>query len=342
MKLCEYGCGREAKFQFKNRKWCCSDFHSKCPEIKKRTSRDLSGKNNPMYGRSHSKEAIKKMSEAKKGKEAWNKGSKHTEETKSKISQQLKGRVSHKKGKSISNETKEKISRNNGKGMLGKKHSNKAKEKISKAVKGNSAWNKGKVGGYSKETRKKMSISHRFTIKDFRELHPFFSQIEEMRYNPDKPGEKEIQVHCKNHLCPNSKEQNGWFTPSKNQMFERIRQLENKDGNGGSYFYCSEECKNICPLYGLRSDPLQNTEKTYTQEEYQQFREFVLIRDNYQCQYCGDLATEVHHERPQKLEPFFALDPDLAWSCCKKCHYKYGHKIGSECSTGNLANLQCI
>jgi len=26
-----------------------------------------------------------------------------------------------------------------------------------------------------------------------------------MRYNPDKPGEEEIQVHCKNHLCKNSK-----------------------------------------------------------------------------------------------------------------------------------------
>jgi len=24
MKLCDYGCGQEAKYQFKNGKWCCS------------------------------------------------------------------------------------------------------------------------------------------------------------------------------------------------------------------------------------------------------------------------------------------------------------------------------
>jgi 5-methylcytosine-specific restriction endonuclease McrA len=90
----------------------------------------------------------------------------------------------------------------------------------------------------------------------------------------------------------------------------------------------------------LKSDPFEKSEKLYTQEEYQQFREYVLERDNYKCQYCGQKAEHVHHERPQKLEPFFALDPDLAWSVCEKCHYKYGHK--DECSTGKLANMVCI
>ena len=36
MKLCDYGCGQEAKYQFKNGKWCCSKNISQCPEIKKR------------------------------------------------------------------------------------------------------------------------------------------------------------------------------------------------------------------------------------------------------------------------------------------------------------------
>jgi hypothetical protein len=30
------------------------------------------------------------------------------------------------------------------------------------------------------------------------------------------------------------------------------------------------------------------------------------------------------------------------WSCCEECHYKYGHKSGTECSTGNLANKICL
>ena len=30
MRLCEYGCGKEAKYQFKNRKWCCSKHWTQC------------------------------------------------------------------------------------------------------------------------------------------------------------------------------------------------------------------------------------------------------------------------------------------------------------------------
>ena len=89
----------------------------------------------------------------------------------------------------------------------------------------------------------------------------------------------------------------------------------------------------------MRGDPNKNTFKKYTNEEYETFRNFVLERDSYICQFCGDEATDVHHERPQKLEPFFALDPDYAWSCCKECHYEKGHK--DECSTGNLAQIIC-
>jgi len=181
----------------------------------------------------------------------------------------------------------------------------------------------------------------RLSIRDIKKQYPFFSQIEEMRYDPDKPGEKEIQVHCKNHLCPNSKEKGGWFTPTKEQFKARKDWLEN-EGKDICYFYCSEKCKEECPLYQSKGgDPFKNIDIIYTQKEYQQFRKFILERDNYKCQYCGKKATEVHHERPQKLEPFFALDPDLAWSCCKKCHYKYGHKTGTECSTGTLASKIC-
>ena len=32
--LCDYGCGQEGKHQFKNGKWCCEDFTSKCSKVK--------------------------------------------------------------------------------------------------------------------------------------------------------------------------------------------------------------------------------------------------------------------------------------------------------------------
>ncbi len=221
--------------------------------------------------------------------------------------------------------------------MYGKKRSKRTKEKLQKANIGKTYDEK-----FGLEKALKIKNKKKLTISKIRKRYPFFSQIEEMRYNPDKPEEKEIQVHCKNHSCENSKEKSGWFTPTRIQLSERIRQLENVNGNGGCYFYCSEKCKDECPLFNLQNDPYSISNKPYTQQEYETFKKFVLERDNYKCQYCGKLASEVHHERPQKLEPFFALDPDLAWSVCKKCHYKYGHKTGTECSTGNLAVKICL
>lgn len=89
---------------------------------------------------------------------------------------------------------------------------------------------------HTKESKKKLSQASRLTLSQMFIKHPFFSKIEEMRYNPHKPNEKEIQVHCKNHNCLNSKEKDGWFTPTFSQIAERIRQLEHIEGNGGSYF----------------------------------------------------------------------------------------------------------
>jgi len=231
---------------------------------------------------------------------------------------------------------------------------------ISNPMFGKKPWNKGlnkendiRIQKYSKKLVKSCKGRqgpNKFTIEMIREKYPFFSKIEEMRYNPDKPGEKEIQVHCKNHNCLNSKEQGGWFTPTNDQISARIRAIEKPKGFGESNFYCSKECKNICPLYGKKVSQLikeveikQGTYKgsgfQYNQEEYQTFREIVLKRDDYKCVYCGEKAEHVHHTRPQKLEPFFSLDPDFGISVCKECHYKYGHK--DECNTGNLANRIC-
>ena len=159
--------------------------------------------------------------------------------------------------------------------------------------------------------------------------YPTFFKVEKLRY---KPNTKKIQVKCKK--C------NLWFTPDSRQIYDRINQLEHPEGNDGSYLYCSELCKHQCPLYNLKGDPNNSNKKVYTTSEYQTFRKFVLERDNYKCQYCEEKATDVHHERPQKLEPFFALDPDFAWSCCEKCHYEKGH-IG-ECSTYNISTKNCV
>ena len=304
MKLCDYGCGQEGKYQFKNGKWCCSENVAKCPYIKNK--RKMKHK---IFFEIETEEQKRIRIEKHMG--IWD--SKKRNQAREKTINQW-NKEGHKK---LHSNIKKEIYKNETYENK-KKRYNKIKQ----------AW--------SKEKRKTRSKNYSLSIDYIIKKYTLFSKIEEMRYNPEVEGE--IQVHCKNHNCPNSKEQGGWFTPSKIQLSERIRQLENENGNDGSYFYCCDECKNECPLYYSRGkDPF--TEKNYTQEEYQTFREHVLKRDNYICQYCGEQAEHVHHERPQKLEPFFSLDPDYAISVCKDCHYKYCHK--DECSTGSLANKIC-
>ena len=106
------------------------------PEVAKKVSELLRGKNNPMYGKKHTKEARAKMSALRKGKRFLdkhkqklskaNKGKKLSSETRDKLS------IAH-TGKKPSEETKLKISKNNGKPMLGRHHSKESKEKMSVA-----------------------------------------------------------------------------------------------------------------------------------------------------------------------------------------------------------------
>lgn len=79
-----------------------------------RFSNNLSGKNNPFYGKSHSEETRKKMSENGKGK----KMPPRTDEYKKMLSERMKNRI-------VSEETK---------------------QKISMSKKGKSSWNKGRTG----------------------------------------------------------------------------------------------------------------------------------------------------------------------------------------------------
>ena len=253
------------------------------------------------------------------------------------------------------------------------------KQKNAESTKGIIPWNKNKIGCFSKEAlqkiseyrkgrivtletrqkigksnrgkirtselKKRWSVTQKFTIKQWKERHSLFAKIEEMRYEPSKEKEKIIQVHCKNHNCKNSKEKGGWFT--FNSFARRIDALEN--GSDGHYFYCSEQCKEECPLYGKRVSQLIKEDQIragiikdpwYISQEYQVWRKKVFELDNNVCQWCGQEAIITHHILPQKTHPNLSLDPENGLSCCKECHYKYGHR-DSWCTTGYLSQLAC-
>jgi len=224
-------------------------------------------------------------------------------------------------------------------------------EKMRNAKKDYNPWNKGTAKKKKLKTKEEisysLSISQKLTISQYQEKYPTFAKVEEMRYEPGKEDEKVIQVHCKNHKCKNSKEQAGWFTPlNHDQFIYRAYAIEKNEGN--SYYYCSDKCKEECPLYGKRITELIKEDQIraghledpwYKSTEYQIWREQVFELDNSKCVWCEEPATIAHHILPQKTHPELSLDPENGLSCCQKCHYKYGHK--EECSTGNLSKLVC-
>jgi hypothetical protein len=136
---------------------------------------------------------------------------------------------------------------------------------------------------------------------------------------------------------------NKWFTPKLKNVNNRIVALNNIN-RGEHHFYCSDECKHSCSIYGKHKysseeKNLLKKNSNFTSAELTAWSKEVLKRADYVCEYCGEMATDAHHILPKKLEPFYALDPDNGLACCKSCHYKYGH-IGS-CSTGTLSNVIC-
>jgi hypothetical protein len=61
---CQYGCGKEAKFQLKNGKWCCEARSQKCSEVRRKNSESSKSSHNS---------GVRNYSHLK-GRNPWNKG----------------------------------------------------------------------------------------------------------------------------------------------------------------------------------------------------------------------------------------------------------------------------
>ena len=371
-KICEYGCGKRALYSPHKgtRKWCCEDNWQKCSFIRKKSHKRTVGKNNPMFGKNHTEETKDKISRklireknpnfGKRGSNSYMFGKNHSKQTKNKMSKQRLGKNNPMFGKNHTEETKDKIRNliNKKERSINTKNSyiknpeliEKRRVKALSLRKDENFRNKNIISIKNSWKRIDVINKHKRTIERIKEKYPIFYKIEDMRYNPKKVKVKEIQVRCKNNKCINSKENNGWFTPTKRQIEARLSNVYSNLLGDGCYFYCSNKCKKECKLYRKRTSQLireieievgtyEGEVPIYTSEEYQTFRKHVLKLDNNKCLYCNELAEHVHHTRPQKLEPFFTLDPDLAISCCRECHYKYGHK--DECAQIQIANKIC-
>lgn len=127
----------------------------------------------------------------------------------------------------------------------------------------------------------------------------------------DKFNEEIINVKCA--YCGKI------YRPTLNEVRSRIRCIDVPD-RGDSRFYCSDSCKQECPIYHKHKYPLGYKPAT-SREVQPELRQLVFLRDNYTCVKCG--ATEnlhCHHIEGININPLESADVDMCITVCKSCH----------------------
>jgi hypothetical protein len=99
MVLCDYGCGKEAVYQFKNGKRCCSKYWQRCPVMRKKVSHKQTKKTREKLSKALT--GIKRSEETKRKIGKASKKRTHTEETKKRISRLNKQNSFFKKTKIV-------------------------------------------------------------------------------------------------------------------------------------------------------------------------------------------------------------------------------------------------
>jgi len=185
-----------------------------------------------------------------------------------------------------------------------------------------------------KRIRSKILRKESDTICKYSTYAHQISWCEEVRRAPD--DENILEVKCK--YCGK------WFKPTRVQLKNRIKGISNKI-TGEGLLYCSDECKQACPIYYRHKYPKGFTGDINSSREVQpELRKLVLERDNYTCQKCGLNSNEqcvilhCHHINPVILDPLESADIDNCITLCIDCHYEAHQKDG--CRYNQLAN--CI
>jgi 5-methylcytosine-specific restriction endonuclease McrA len=180
---------------------------------------------------------------------------------------------------------------------LGKKASKKTRDKLSKIRKGKNNVNwKGGV--------KKNNIPLYDT---------YATQLEWCEQTRRSPQDKNIlEVKCA--YCGK------WFVPGLITVKNRLGYLNRKKYSGENRFYCSDDCKQECPIYRKQKYP-KGLKLSTSREVQPELRQLVFKRDDYTCTKCGSTESlHCHHIEGIRWEPLESADINQCITVCKKCH----------------------
>jgi len=277
--------------------------------------KSMFGQNNPMFGRYHSEEAKKKMSEAAKGRII-------SEETRRKISEA-------KKGKCFSEVHKQKISISLIGKNLGKRRSEEVKKKLSESHKGHVV---------SEETRRKMSEALKgktyeeiYGIEEAANKRKHLSEINKGKTLSKETIEKIGLIHRGHSHGPMSEEQRLKISQSCrdrvpwNKGIPRIEETKQKiskanKGKIKGIIRSEETRKKISESHkgdkcnwwkgGIYKNP-------YSINFTRELKQYIRKRDNYTCKICNRVGTIIVHHIDYNKEN---SSTDNLITLCRNCH----------------------
>ena len=149
----------------------------------------------------------------------------------------------------------------------------------------------------------------------------------------EEPIEVDGVIQCRCTYCKK------YFTPTRSQILSRIGCLSGKQG-GEKRLYCSNTCKNLCPIYWKSKYP-EDTITDISRPVQPELRQITLERDKYQCQRCGStIDLHCHHFEGIELTPVESADIDNCIILCDGCHKKAHLEPG--CTYNDFKRKPCI
>ena len=121
-----------------------------------------------------------------------------------------------------------------------------------------------------------------------------------------------------------------WYAPKFTEVRHRLVAI-NSLNIGEQRLYCSENCKQACPIYGRQKYP-KGFKQITSREVSTYLRQMVFERDNWTCQICGKTIKGVqlhcHHMDPVAQNPLFQNDTNSCITLCKDCHKEVHNQHG--------------
>jgi 5-methylcytosine-specific restriction endonuclease McrA len=115
-----------------------------------------------------------------------------------------------------------------------------------------------------------------------------------------------------------------WHTPHVGKVISRVGYINGR-GSKESRFYCSDSCKQECPIFWKRTR-YRGQDGENSREVQPELRQLVFARDKYECQKCGSKdSLHCHHYEGVEHNPIESADVDMCITLCKSCH-KETHK----------------